>query len=175
MTTSLPDVDGVSANVDRLAAELGVPRWFVRRHIGVFVCGFAAPRVFVTVDFCEKTGPRKFADPEDALRLAARHIELGDRDESTYEEWRWKSDVLAAAPEFGFDIRRDLYQKKDRGLAAPGARVPLGLASHEAASGASAARPRWTEQPLSLAYFAAGMSTATALAVGVLVGREFFK
>lgn len=124
MTAALPDLDAVTASIDRLATELGVPRWFVRRNISVYTC-FADGRVYTAVDFNEKTGARKFADPEVAMRLVARHIQLEDYNESFFRDaagkpafdrlkphWRacgeWKSEVLAAAPEFWTTGRQDL-------------------------------------------------------------------
>lgn len=124
MTAALPDSNAASACIDRLKIELGVPRWFVNRNIGV-ITSFDDGRVYVTVDFNEKTGSRRFADPEVAMRLAARYIELGDCDDSEMrdvdgrlnkdrfnrlmqENAEWKSAVLAAAPTFYKQDRRDL-------------------------------------------------------------------
>jgi hypothetical protein len=124
MTAALPESNAAGACIDRLSIELGVPRWFVNRNIGVMT-SFDDGRVYVTVDLNEKSGTRRFSDPEVAMRLAARYIELGNYDDSDMrgvdgrlnkdrfnrlmqENAEWKSAVLAAAPTFCTTDRRDL-------------------------------------------------------------------
>ena len=110
------DSDAAFATVDRLAASLAIPRWFVSKYVSKYV-SFKDSCVYVAVDFGEKSGARQFSDAETAMRLTARFMELESVDDATLmtpdgfvdkeamkrhkAEYReWKRAVAEAAPTF---------------------------------------------------------------------------